>query len=700
MPDTAPRAGRTFLHVAALWALAVAGPIFDVLSGSAEFFVAYRAGRSEVVAFVLAMALAPPVLSTGVIWLAGRVSPALGRLGLAGIVSALVAILAAQALQPAALSTAVHVSVASGIGLAAGILYATAPAVRSFATWLSPAIVIFPVVFLRHDAIRPMVWPPYTAAAIDPGDRDGAGTPIVFVIFDQFPLTSLLEPDGTIDARKYPGFAELARTSVWFRNATTVGDFTRYALPPIVSGRFAEQHQLPTASSYPNNLFTALSRSHRMEVFEPLTTLCPRTTCEPLDPSSLGASLVSMVSDAGVVLVHRVASSAIVDTLPPLTDNWRGFVEAQGFQRQWASQRDADRRKSLDDFLAAIDGDDADATLYFLHALLPHEPYEYLPSGQDSGSHRRVMGTSRGRWTKQEWPVVQTYARHLLQVQFVDGFVERLIQRLRDQGLFDEALVIVTADHGVSFVPGEHMKTLTMTTAASVMPVPLFVKMPSQSLGRVSDRNAQTVDVLPMIADILNVDLPFPTDGRSQLDENAPGEPSKTIVHAGGRSRTTFEARELAAMYDVVRRRIQWFGGAPDGPWSPLMEPARHLRGRLVADLRVEEDPEIRIAVDEDEVLAGANPAADTVPAVVSGRVRGTIGRSQGLVVAVAVNGRIAATTATYQDVEGLADGQWMALVPPTMYREGFNDVRIYVVETTPSGERLIEGYRTDPPAS
>lgn len=55
MPDTAPRTGRTFLHLAALWAFAVAGPIFDVLGGSAEFFVAYRAGRSEVIAFALVM---------------------------------------------------------------------------------------------------------------------------------------------------------------------------------------------------------------------------------------------------------------------------------------------------------------------------------------------------------------------------------------------------------------------------------------------------------------------------------------------------------------------------------------------------------------------------------------------------------------------------------------------------------------------
>ena len=47
--------------------------------------------------------------------------------------------------------------------------------------------------------------------------------------------------------------------------------------------------------------------------------------------------------------------------------------------------------------------------------------------------------------------------------------------------------------------------------------VPLFVKEPGQTEGVVSDANVLTVDVVPTIADVLDIDIPYPVDGRSAL---------------------------------------------------------------------------------------------------------------------------------------------------------------------------------------
>ena len=60
-----------WLHVAALWAIAVAQPLFDLLGNNPEFFVAHRAGAADVLAVALALALLPPSLLTGLVWLAG-----------------------------------------------------------------------------------------------------------------------------------------------------------------------------------------------------------------------------------------------------------------------------------------------------------------------------------------------------------------------------------------------------------------------------------------------------------------------------------------------------------------------------------------------------------------------------------------------------------------------------------------------------
>ena len=61
--------------------------------------------------------------------------------------------------------------------------------------------------------------------------------PVVMVVFDELPLTSLLDGRGRIDRFRYPNFAALAGDSTWYANATTVSDSTKLAIPSILDGR-------------------------------------------------------------------------------------------------------------------------------------------------------------------------------------------------------------------------------------------------------------------------------------------------------------------------------------------------------------------------------------------------------------------------------------------------------------------------------
>src|SRR6185436_20834269 len=60
----------------------------------------------------------------------------------------------------------------------------------------------------------------------DPAQSAERRPPVIFIVFDEFPADDLLRPDGTIDADRFPNFAELASISTWFPNATTVYDST------------------------------------------------------------------------------------------------------------------------------------------------------------------------------------------------------------------------------------------------------------------------------------------------------------------------------------------------------------------------------------------------------------------------------------------------------------------------------------------
>ena len=51
---------------------------------------------------------------------------------------------------------------------------------------------------------------------------------------------------GQIDAARYPNFADLARHSTWFRNATGEHEGTHAAVPAILDSRLPKRGRQPT----------------------------------------------------------------------------------------------------------------------------------------------------------------------------------------------------------------------------------------------------------------------------------------------------------------------------------------------------------------------------------------------------------------------------------------------------------------------
>jgi sulfatase-like protein len=91
----------------------------------------------------------------------------------------------------------------------------------------------------------------------------------------------------------------------------------------------------------------------------------------------------------------------------------------------------------------------------------------------------------------------QAYQRHLIQVGFVDRLVGDLLDRLRKADMYERSLVVVTADHGITFRLGQPQRDPTAATLPDIALVPLFVKQPGQREGDVIDHHVEITDVLP-----------------------------------------------------------------------------------------------------------------------------------------------------------------------------------------------------------
>ena len=152
--------------------------------------------------------------------------------------------------------------------------------------------------------------------------------PVVLVVFDEFPVSSLMNRSGRLDGVRYPGFARLARGGTWYPNATTVHTETDHAVPAILTGQMPSNDELPILRDHPQNLFTLLGPSYSFRVHEETTRLCPERYCPPQRRSLLDRldTLIGDISDpyslpGRSTLLHRRRTRPCPDRqalLPPV----------------------------------------------------------------------------------------------------------------------------------------------------------------------------------------------------------------------------------------------------------------------------------------------------------------------------------------------------------------------------------------------
>lgn len=696
-----------FGHLAVLSTFALAQPLFSLLSDNPEFFAARGSTPGDIIVFALLLVLVPPLVLLAVELLVGLASALARRVAHMVFVALLAALVFVQALKGALGSSDVLlILVALALGAGAAVLYARAEPVRSFMSVLTPAPLVFLILFLFISPVSKITLAD-EAAAKSVGNV--ARVPVVMVVFDEFPSTSLMDARRRIDAERYPGFAQLAKDGTWFRNAHSIYDSTTRAVPAIMDGGYPEKDSLPTSSDHPNSIFALLGKTHRMNVSEEATTVCPRSVCaDTRAEEPFLDRLGSMTDDLSLVYAHVVAPPGIERDLASVSENWGNFgadaasgeVSAPTTPTATQSADEAVTRANLNgnrdlrfrQWIEAIQPGRR-PSLNFKHALLPHVPWQYLPDAQ---LYRRQADDPVANLSRQSYPdegqVEQLQMRHLLQLGFADLEIRRLIDHLKEIGIYDEALIVVTADHGVSFKRGQFdRRNVNESNIDEISPVPLFVKAPDQPKGRIDDSIVETTDIVPTIADVLGIELPEETDGRSAFGAEVRGRTEVKMlkrdlsdwIRVDGEEFERRKAEELA-------KKVRLFGTGADGPDRIFrIGPNQDLIGTSVAGRGTAGDSDARVGLLSPEDLADVDPDGDFVPIWVVGRVKGGTGDRRD--VAVAVNGTIRAVGNSFELATG-GDELISVMLPPSALRSGENEVRVYEVEEGSQRLRLMGG--------
>jgi len=672
----APSTWSRALVLMGLASLAITQPVLDLMGQNPEFFIAGRYTTSQVVEFGLVIALVPSALLVAVFALARLVHARAGDVVHGTLVAALGALFGNVLVRGLGFDGAALAVAATLVGGALALVVTRIRAGDLLLRYLAAANVFFLVAFLVISPASALLSGGAGADAIGSVSVPEPPGPVVVIVFDELPLPTLMRTDGTINAERYPSFARLAAGSTWFRNASSTHNRTERAVPAIVTGSVLEERTMPTFGALPRNLLALMSTAVPVRRYEPVTDLCPPQACEARD----GQPLRRALEDSMVVLGHRVLPPSLREDLPPIDDAWGSFGDVVGGGAtepapaptaddplaRWHTSDRSERNPStqarrLVEQGLAIDGTPA---LHFIHVVVPHAPWFITPWAT------RLM-QPMPEWRDDEgqdgptapWSSLIRYQRHSLQTGAADVALGQVLDHLEGSGLWDDATVIVAADHGTSTIPPDVTRVATDKNKEEVYRVPIFVKAAGQRESEVVDDVAITIDILPTLIDLLDIETDWQMDGHSLLDGS-----ERTIE--------PLVSTDIDALLGVVRRHAADFPHGWD--WTALAAVGEHgaIVGRPLADLDVGAPSALRWAPANEAAFGSVPNAAGEAPQLVTGTVTAPGGVEPPALVIV-VNGTVAGVTGGYE--RRGEDWSFSSMLGPVL-RRGANQIAAYEV--------------------
>lgn len=671
-------------------------PMLSLLGDNPLVFTFYDVEGVGLVLFTIALTFVPPMA----LWLVGLGAAAINRtmgrwvhLATVGVLAWLAAVQIAKALDvERPLFVAIFGVVAAG-GFT--VLYDRLRIVQTWTRFTAVlpflALALFLVASPSSDLLRSA-----DAAAASGGPRNLAS--IVFIVFDEFPTKSVLDQNNEIDAVRFPNLAALGDDATWYRRYTSLAAFTRFAVPSLLTGGEPKLGE-PLWTNYPDSLFTLLAPDYDLTVFETATELCGLDECTEGPPgggneqSPRYGDLWAITSD---LYRERVSiqpnKGARLDTFrEEIRPNASGSAQSDAKtsaplkQGGWGTDELLNVPKRFDQFLDSVKPREDQPTLFFLHLMLPHMPWRLHANGEPYNVVFGPKETYPFAATNDEgdWIGALTEQRHLLQAQYTDALLGQITKKLKDTGMYDESLVVVVADHGVSFEPGVQARTLNADSLDGIDGLaytPLLIKAPGQIKGTIDDSSMMSVDVLPTVADIIGIDLPFEVQGEAAGSDE---------LEARGDERTFFDLAGAVGAESVRSVRKfngeEYFPSAADrwiGPIADGADPLDGLYGRIelpdvlgrpLDDLDPEPGGQAEIVgLDElREPTPGSPPLG-----LILGQVT-TTAPPDGIVL-LAVNDTVVGASPLFRYLK--ADNSFAILLRPDVVEPEGNDIRAAVL--------------------
>jgi len=187
----------------------------------------------------------------------------------------------------------------------------------------------------------------------------------------------------------------------------------------------------------------------------------------------------------------------------------------------------------------------------FLYYLEPHTPYQpperYLEIFSFKQKRKRAnlsfcLRVNRNRDLLEEDTLQELVNLYDAEIRYADEEIGRVINKLEEERLLDNTVIVIWADHGEAFQ--EHGYVChSVKLYREFIQIPLIIYLPDNpSPGRRIKEYVSHIDIMPTLLELAGVDLPEKIQGKSLLP----------LIQ--GRVKREFKARKVFAelSYDLV----------------------------------------------------------------------------------------------------------------------------------------------------
>ncbi len=197
-------------------------------------------------------------------------------------------------------------------------------------------------------------------------------------------------------------------------------------------------------------------------------------------------------------------------------------------QREDAFHLARDAAAVTDAALAWLDGAAASDRLFlFAHYFDAHAPYRPPAALKDhyarSSRYQTWLARSQGAagLDDRDRATATAYAG---EIDYLDGEIGRLLDSLREREILDDALLVVTSDHGENLKAHPQNWSHGFTVYQDTVRIAGLIRLPGGRLGGLRTRGTlANIDILPTVLDQLGLPIPEGCNGETiRLDEGLP----------------------------------------------------------------------------------------------------------------------------------------------------------------------------------